>query len=120
MELTFFYIIVIVFAIGLALAAIVIRNLIKKVESFEEYKLELEQGIDNYFEIFLAIRNQIAKDLSEIRNIDRRGSFESDDEIGFTFKSLKSIFERLNSLISQNDTSWKNQNSNPDNTSVEK
>jgi hypothetical protein len=37
---------------------------------------------------------------SQIRAIDKRGSFESDDEVGFFFKELQNIVDRLNILFS--------------------
>ena len=35
------------------------------------------------------IKTQVNKSNSHLKQIDRLGSFESDDEIGFFFKSIK-------------------------------
>ena len=34
----------------------------------------------------------------EINKIDKRGSFSSDDEVGYFFKELKKIISKLNNL----------------------
>jgi hypothetical protein len=36
--------------------------------------------------------------LSQMRDIDIRGSFESDDEVGVVFTELKSLVEQYNSI----------------------
>jgi hypothetical protein len=36
---------------------------------------------------------------NELKAIDRRGSFEADDEVGIFFKNLKTIILRLDELF---------------------
>ena len=36
--------------------------------------------------------------------IDKKGAFESDDEVGYFFKELKTIMEQLNTLGKDDDT----------------
>lgn len=50
----------------------------------EETALENEQFL-------LAIRNRVMNKVSDLKQIDKRGSFESDDEVGHFFKDLKKI-----------------------------
>ena len=38
----------------------------------------------------------IAESNSKIKQLDRLGSFESDDETGFIFQEMKEIFDSLN------------------------
>ena len=42
------------------------------------------------------ILERIQNTLRELREVDLRGAFEADDEVGFTFNSIKEIIEVLN------------------------
>ena len=64
-------------------------NMLKKSEDLE----------DNYRTLstwFLSFKGQIDSMNSKMKQIDYKGSFEADDEIGFMFKEVKSIQEKLN------------------------
>lgn len=67
-------------------------NLYKKYEMLEETALENEQFL-------LAIRNRVMNKVSELKQIDRRGSFEADDEVGHFFKDLKKIVIDIASFV---------------------
>ena len=70
----------------------VILNLLKKYENLEEdSETFYNDTISNYKEI----ADLITFVDNEIRAIDKRGSFEADDEVGFFFKKVK----ELNSLL---------------------
>jgi hypothetical protein len=47
----------------------------------------------------LEIQSEMKKTLETMRQIDHLGAFESDDEVGFAFKSLLVEIEKLNILI---------------------
>jgi hypothetical protein len=59
---------------------------------------------DEFKDDILDIQNTYIQNLSELidncdvklREVDAKGSFESDDEIGFFFKAVKDIQEKLN------------------------
>jgi hypothetical protein len=40
----------------------------------------------------------------EIKKIDHKGSFESDDEVGYFYKEFKRIINELNTLGEEDDT----------------
>jgi len=66
-------------------------NLLKNYEQSEEYVENLESWV-----------NQFSKTVTEmnqrLKKIDKRGSFSSDDEVGYFFKELKNIITELNKL----------------------
>lgn len=63
---------------------------------YRGYKL-VEQ-IEKYQQQIINVENEtidtLEKMLSEMKEIDLKGSFESDDEVGVVFKELKDIIER--------------------------
>ena len=73
-----------------------IVNLTKRIEKYEEHIDELETGIDFYRDLVDNIRQEMLETQSRLIEVDIRGSFESDDEVGFVFKDIKSLIEDLN------------------------
>lgn len=47
----------------------------------------------------IAVQSSLNTMLDEMREIDIRGSFESDDEVGAVFNELKTLVERYNKLV---------------------
>lgn len=74
----------------------VIYNLLRKVEALEEYVSELEQSNLDYYTFYNNLKSKTSEAYSRMKNIDRLGSFESDDETGYIFKELKDIVVQLN------------------------
>ena len=64
-----------------------IRRGIQLVKQIEAIQNELDEA--NY-----SIYNSLENMLEEMRQIDIRGSFESDDEVGVVFKELKDVIEK--------------------------
>ena len=64
-------------------------NLLKKQEKAEDILIEYMTYLDNLSRI-------VEVSDKKIREIDHKQSFESDDEIGFFFKSIKQIQDILN------------------------
>ena len=73
-----------------------IANLTKRVETYEEQIEELELGLDFYRDLVDSIREQMLETQARLTEVDIRGSFEADDEVGFVFKDIKSLIEDLN------------------------
>ncbi len=48
-----------------------------------------------YYTFFQKLKSQISESNSKLKQIDRLGSFEADDETGFAFKELKDIYDDL-------------------------
>ena len=59
-------------------------NLMRKVEKYED----IAQYQQNYIENISTVIGESSK---RLREVDEKGTFESDDEIGFFFKGVKEI-----------------------------
>jgi hypothetical protein len=77
-------------------AGLVGANLLRKLEAAEEYVDELETSNESYEKLFLSLKQKANNNYSYIRQLDRIGSFEADDETGVIFKNLKDIVADLN------------------------
>ena len=80
----------------LLLISIVINVIqLRRQESYEDYIKELEQSNLDYYNFFKALKIRMSESNSKLRTIDRIGSFEADDEVGFIFKELRDIVDIL-------------------------
>jgi hypothetical protein len=79
MEIVF--IILSVLAVGLG---VVVWNLLRKVEKYEEDILLKDEFIEKF-------KYLVDSASSRLHQIDINGAFESDDEVGYFFKNLKDI-----------------------------
>ena len=86
-QTTFYIISGIIVAIFLILSYI-IRNLLIKVEKYEDVTIDQTQYLQN-------ISNLIGDSKKHLSKLDERGVFQSDDEVGLFFESMKSIQEEL-------------------------
>ena len=66
----------------------VIYNLYKKYESLESIAQE-------NLEFILSVRARVLSQRSYLKQLDRKGAFESDDEVGIFFKELKKIINDI-------------------------
>ena len=71
-------------------------NQLRKQESGAEYITDLETSNTEYYTFFQKLKSQVGESTSKLKQIDRLGSFEADDETGFAFKELKDIYDDLN------------------------
>ena len=55
--------------------------------------------INNYENIILNINNTIESIKHQLNLIDDKGTFESDDEVGFFFKEIKQLGQQLEQLF---------------------
>ena len=72
----------IILAIIITASFFVIRNLIKQTERLEDF-------ITKQSEAIVACGNRL-------KDLDQKGTFHADDEIGFFFKAVEEIQEALN------------------------
>ena len=86
---------IIVLSIATIILTITSYRLMKRVESMEDYVAEVEKSNDEYFKFFSQLKTRVTESYSHLKNIDRLGSFESDDETGYIYKELKKIIEAL-------------------------
>lgn len=70
--------------------------------SYEKALQELERENDELIEIIGVIYARVYEDMEELEQIDKGGSFRSDDEVGFAFNSIKAIFNDLTAFIEKN------------------
>jgi len=70
-------------------------RLMKRIETMEDYVKEVEKSNDEYFNFFTSLKTRVSDSYSHLKNIDRLGSFENDDETGYIYKELKKVIEAL-------------------------
>lgn len=56
---------------------------------------ELERVAQENVDFILSIRSRVLSQQSYLKQLDRKGAFESDDEIGYFFKELKKIINDI-------------------------
>lgn len=88
-----------ILSVLLIIAVFVIFNLLRKVETLETYVEELEMSNQSYNNFYAELKQHIGNAYSYIRNLDRLGSFESDDETGTVFNEIKAVLDMLNKGI---------------------
>jgi len=69
-----------------------VRRGVQLVRQIEDIQNELDES--NY-----SAYNTLESMLEQMKEIDIRGSFESDDEVGVVFKELKDIIEKYKNNI---------------------
>ena len=84
-----------VLSITTVVFGIIMIRLMKRIEVMEDYISDLEKSNDEYFSFFTKLKTRVSDSYSHLKNIDRLGSFESDDETGYIYKELKKIIEAL-------------------------
>ena len=66
----------------------IIVNLLKKVEKYEDITVEQADYMNN-------ISNLVKDSQKHLKNLDERGVFQSDDEVGYFFDNLKKVQENF-------------------------
>jgi len=82
--------------IMLSIATYIVRNLLKKMEALEDNIEELVKNVMEYETFYEELKRRVNESNSRLKQIDRLGSFEADDETGVIFKELKDIVNDLN------------------------
>ena len=78
----------IILGILLIVSVVALRNLLIKVEKYEDVVQDQVQYLQN-------ISKTITESQKNLQNLDERGVFQSDDEVGFFFESMKTVQEEL-------------------------
>ena len=78
----------IILSILLIVSIVALRNLLIKVEKYEDVVQDQVQYLQN-------ISKTITESQKHLQNLDERGVFQSDDETGLFFESMKTIQEEL-------------------------
>ena len=79
----------IILASVIVISFFIIRNLLKQAEKLEDIQKEYEIFITKQSEAITACDKRL-------KEIDSKGMFNSDDQVGFFFKEVKQIQEALN------------------------
>ena len=77
-------------------------NLTKKFEKLEEMA---ESSVDALLEnekLLTSLKNRLLSQQSYLKNLDRIGAFEADDETGYFFKELKSTVNDISAYFGEN------------------
>ncbi len=78
----------IILGILLIVSVVALRNLLIKVEKYEDVVQDQVQYLQN-------ISKTITESQKHLQNLDERGVFQSDDEVGLFFESMKTVQEEL-------------------------
>jgi hypothetical protein len=70
--------------------------LITLKKSFNQIDI-LEDWIINF-------KNSVESTFNKLKDVDNRGIFEKDDDVGFLFTDLKQIIESLNKKVKEEET----------------
>jgi len=85
---TTFYIISGILVGIILILSYIIRNLLLKVENYEDVTIDQTQYLQN-------ISNLIGDSKKHLNKLDERGVFQSDDEVGYFFKQMKLVQKEL-------------------------
>ena len=80
---------IIILSIIILVLLVALRNLLIKVEKYEDITVDQT----NYLQDISNIINDSQKHL---KNLDEKGVFEADDEVGYFFEQLKNVQKELN------------------------
>ena len=83
MLVTIIILFIIIVVLGFA-----IRNLLVKVERYEDITVDQTQYLQS-------ISNIIKDSQKHLQNLDERGVFQSDDEVGYFFEQMKAVQDEL-------------------------
>jgi|TARA_R110000796_G_scaffold249934_1_gene378272 flagellar basal body-associated protein FliL len=81
-----------ILSILLLVAVFIIFNLFRKNE-------KLEESNEESIEWLLSYSNSLSSILNNIKELDSKNMFESDDEVGSVFKSIVSEIKKLENLF---------------------
>ncbi len=86
------YIILIIFILFLLY---IIYNLYRRSNKLENLLLLSYEEINKYGKYIEDFSNNLSLIDSKLKEIDHRGTFSSDDEVGYVFKTIKLLMEKL-------------------------
>ena len=89
LSITSIYIISGISVVILGIFSYIIRNLLVKVERYEDVVQDQTQYLQN-------ISNLVGDSQKHLKTLDEKGVFQSDDEDGYFFDNLKKVQDELN------------------------
>ena len=88
--------IIIILTILLLISAYIIYNLYQKLELLEVELEKMNNNSTSFYNIIFGVLVKLHKDLTDI---DHKGIFESDDDVGFVFKAIVSLIENVKTFL---------------------
>jgi hypothetical protein len=85
-------IVISVLSLLLIACGLIIKNLLGKVEKYEEDILLKDEYLDK-------LKSMVEESYKKIKDLDTLEAFESDDEVGHFFVNLKNIIMTLNTYM---------------------
>jgi predicted PurR-regulated permease PerM len=84
----------IIFVLIVAVLTYAIINLVKQTE-------QLEDQVSYYIDVVDSVREKVLDVQVQLKEIDIKGSFEADDEVGFVFKEIQVLVDDLTNTINE-------------------
>lgn len=101
--MTWYWFIIILLSIVIVVGIFVIDNLLNQINQFEVHiekitksQSKLEKEVEKYYKYFLELFTEA---YTQIQRVDKRGSFSSDDEVGFSFKVIYRAIEDVTNKL---------------------
>jgi len=88
-------ILIIILSVMVVILGFTTFNLLKKVERYEDELSKRQEAIISYQEYINGLGSTVEFMTKRIDEIDAKGSFQSDDEVGFFFERLKMLNEMI-------------------------
>lgn len=79
----------------LGISLFVNYNMYKKYSTLEDIALENQKYSEETTDLLNQFKTRVMSQRSYLKQLDRKGAFESDDEVGYFFKELKQIVEDI-------------------------
>jgi len=95
-------IVIVVLSILLIASIYVNINLTKKYEKLDDMAQESVSVLIENEKFLTSLKNRLLSQQSYLRQLDRIGAFEADDETGYFFKELKSIVNDISLYFGEN------------------
>ena len=95
-------IMIVVLSILLIASIYVNINLTRKYEKLDDMAQESVDALIENEKFLTSLKNRLLSQQSYLRQLDRIGAFEADDETGYFFKELKSIVNDISLYFGEN------------------
>lgn len=82
------------------IAVIIVLGVLFVASAYANYNLytkysTLEETAEENVNFILSLRSRVLSQRSYLKQLDRKGAFEADDEVGYFFKELKKIINDI-------------------------
>lgn len=100
--------IIIALSITLSICLYVIFNSFRKFDRYDQIISEINEENGELLDFISKINIKLFEDFEQLKVVDKRGSFEADDEVGFVFVTIKNIIEEsflfVNNFLNSKET----------------